>query len=202
MWASARCWCWTRPINCCHRSEWGFCILLAAVAWDVWMWLKFWVVDDKRLQYSKLVAHFINLDLAGFQGDVGQGDLPLTAKVWKPFLKVLKNTAHGIINNDYCNIHGIIVFPYSRQILLYSATFPLTVETFMRKHLKDPYEINLMDELTLKGITQYYAFVQERQKVFQSPNMQLHGVHPLFSGPLSEHTLQQAPDKPGTITDA
>ena len=44
--------------------------------------------------------------------------------------------------------------------LLYSATFPLTVETFMRKHLRDPYEINLMDELTLKGITQYYAFVQ------------------------------------------
>ena len=44
--------------------------------------------------------------------------------------------------------------------LLYSATFPLIVETFMRKHLRDLYEINLMDELTLKGITQYYAFVQ------------------------------------------
>ena len=26
-------------------------------------------------------------------------------------------------------------------------------------------EINLMDELTLKGVTQYYAFVQEKQKV-------------------------------------
>eukprot|EP00090_Calanus_glacialis_P027800 TRINITY_DN4414_c0_g1_i1.p1 TRINITY_DN4414_c0_g1~~TRINITY_DN4414_c0_g1_i1.p1 ORF type:complete len:436 (-),score=110.82 TRINITY_DN4414_c0_g1_i1:1996-3303(-) len=63
--------------------------------------------------------------------------------------------------------------PPSRQILLYSATFPLTVETFMRKHLKDPYEINLMDELTLKGITQYYAFVQERQKV--------HCLNTLFS---------------------
>eukprot|EP00092_Neocalanus_flemingeri_P008912 GFUD01009587.1.p1 GENE.GFUD01009587.1~~GFUD01009587.1.p1 ORF type:complete len:437 (-),score=92.22 GFUD01009587.1:1957-3267(-) len=63
--------------------------------------------------------------------------------------------------------------PPSRQILLYSATFPLTVETFMRKHLRDPYEINLMDELTLKGITQYYAFVQERQKV--------HCLNTLFS---------------------
>merc|ERR1719494_799393 len=61
----------------------------------------------------------------------------------------------------------------NRQILLYSATFPLTVETFMRKHLKDPYELNLMDELTLKGITQYYAFVQERQKV--------HCLNTLFS---------------------
>ena len=44
------------------------------------------------------------------------------------------------------------------KILLYAATFPLTMETFMRKHLRDPYEINLMDELTLKGITQC-AFV-------------------------------------------
>merc|ERR1712168_786637 len=54
--------------------------------------------------------------------------------------------------------------PRERQILLYSATFPLTVESFMRKHLKEPYEINLMDELTLKGVAQYYAYVQERQK--------------------------------------
>ena len=33
-----------------------------------------------------------------------------------------------------------------RQICLYSATFPVTV--------KKPYIINLMDELTLKGVTQ------------------------------------------------
>ena len=31
--------------------------------------------------------------------------------------------------------------------------------------MKLPYEINLMDELTLRGITQYYAFVEERDKV-------------------------------------
>jgi len=63
--------------------------------------------------------------------------------------------------------------PIERQILLYSATFPLSVEQFMRKHLKNPYEINLMEELTLKGVTQYYAFVQERQKV--------HCLNTLFS---------------------
>ena len=51
--------------------------------------------------------------------------------------------------------------------MLYSATFPLTVEYFMTKHMHQPYEVNLMDELTLKGITQYYAFVQERQKVIK-----------------------------------
>lgn len=36
-----------------------------------------------------------------------------------------------------------------------------------------PYEINLMEELTLKGVTQYYAFVDERQKV--------HCLNTLFS---------------------
>eukprot|EP01121_Diplochlamys_sp_Union-15-3_P001689 TRINITY_DN11472_c0_g1_i1.p1 TRINITY_DN11472_c0_g1~~TRINITY_DN11472_c0_g1_i1.p1 ORF type:complete len:418 (-),score=69.18 TRINITY_DN11472_c0_g1_i1:78-1331(-) len=52
-----------------------------------------------------------------------------------------------------------------RQILLFSATFPMNVKQFKEKHLFKPYEINLMDELTLKGITQYYAFVEEKQKV-------------------------------------
>ena len=55
--------------------------------------------------------------------------------------------------------------PKDRQVMLFSATFPLIVKTFKDKHMKDPYEINLMDELTLRGITQYYAFVEEKQKV-------------------------------------
>ena len=41
-----------------------------------------------------------------------------------------------------------------RQICLYSATFPVTVKQFKEKFLKKPYIINLMDELTLKGVTQ------------------------------------------------
>lgn len=41
------------------------------------------------------------------------------------------------------------------------------------KHMKSPYEINLMDELTLRGVTQYYAYVEERQKV--------HCLNTLFS---------------------
>jgi len=60
-----------------------------------------------------------------------------------------------------------------RQILLFSATFPITVKSFKDKHIPNPYEINLMDELTLKGLTQYYAFVEERQKV--------HCLNTLFS---------------------
>lgn len=81
--------------------------------------------------------------------------------------KLLSQDFKGMLDN-------IIAFlPRNPQILLYSATFPLTVEEFMRKHLTNPYEINLMDELTLKGVTQYYAFVQERQKV--------HCLNTLFS---------------------
>jgi ATP-dependent RNA helicase DDX6/DHH1 len=63
--------------------------------------------------------------------------------------------------------------PQNRQILLYSATFPVTVKSFKDKFLRKPYVINLMDELTLKGVTQYYAFVEERQKV--------HCLNTLFS---------------------
>lgn len=63
--------------------------------------------------------------------------------------------------------------PNDRQILLFSATFPVTVQDFKEKYLNKPYEINLMEELTLKGVTQYYAFVEERQKV--------HCLNTLFS---------------------
>ena len=71
--------------------------------------------------------------------------------------------------------------PKDRQVMLFSATFPIVVKSFkvrdsrslenssanatQDKHMNSPYEINLMDELTLRGITQYYAFVEEKQKV-------------------------------------
>merc|ERR1711997_470558 len=75
--------------------------------------------------------------------------------------------ADKLLSQDFKGMLDRLIsfLPRERQILLYSATFPLTVESFMRKHLHEPYEINLMDELTLKGITQYYAFVQEKQKI-------------------------------------
>lgn len=52
-----------------------------------------------------------------------------------------------------------------RQICLFSATFPVTVKGFKEKFLPNAYIINLMDELTLRGISQFYAFVEEKQKV-------------------------------------
>lgn len=81
--------------------------------------------------------------------------------------KLLSQDFKGMLDNV------ISYLPSGRQIMLYSATFPVSVEQFMKKHLNNPYEINLMEELTLKGVTQYYAFVQERQKV--------HCLNTLFS---------------------
>jgi len=63
--------------------------------------------------------------------------------------------------------------PPDRQVMLFSATFPVIVKDFKDKHMNNPHEINLMDELTLRGITQYYAFVEEKQKV--------HCLNTLFS---------------------
>lgn len=81
--------------------------------------------------------------------------------------------------------------PKERQLMLFSATFPIIVKDFkvstlysvlcspakylvsQDKHLVKPHEINLMDELTLRGVTQYYAFLEERQKV--------HCLNTLFS---------------------
>nr|CDS27431.1 ATP dependent RNA helicase me31b [Hymenolepis microstoma] len=60
-----------------------------------------------------------------------------------------------------------------RQLLVYSATYPVVVGSFISKHLKNPFEINLMERLTLRGITEYYAYVQERYKV--------HCLNTLFS---------------------
>jgi len=55
--------------------------------------------------------------------------------------------------------------PKSRQILMFSATFPITILDFKKKYLDDAHEINLMEELTLKGVSQFYAFVDEKQKL-------------------------------------
>lgn len=83
--------------------------------------------------------------------------------------------ADKLLSQDFKNMLDDIVsnLPEHKQIMLYSATFPVTVENFVRRHMNSPFEINLMEELTLKGITQYYAFVQEKQKV--------HCLNTLFS---------------------
>jgi len=51
------------------------------------------------------------------------------------------------------SIEQLIQFlPESRQILMFSATFPVNVKDFKDRYLRKPYVINITDELTLKGI--------------------------------------------------
>ncbi len=80
---------------------------------------------------------------------------------------VVMDEADKLLSVDFQPIiESLIAFtPKTRQILMLSATFPATIEGFKKKYLPTSKEINLMDELTLKGLTQYYAYVDERQKV-------------------------------------
>jgi ATP-dependent RNA helicase DDX6/DHH1 len=88
---------------------------------------------------------------------------------------VVMDEADKLLSPDFKPlVEKVLTFlPKSRQLLLFSATFPITVKSFKDQYLEDPFEINLMDQLTLKGVTQYYAFVEERQKV--------HCLNTLFS---------------------
>ena len=88
---------------------------------------------------------------------------------------IVLDEADKLLSQDFNHLLDELLYamPNDRQVMLFSATFPLTVDDFIKKHMKQAYEINLMDELTLKGITQYYAFVQERQKI--------HCLNTLFS---------------------
>ena len=75
--------------------------------------------------------------------------------------------ADKLLSGDFDgDIEEIIrAMPADRQMMLLSATFPVAVKDFRDAYMRSPAEVNLMEELTLKGITQYYAFVEEHQKV-------------------------------------
>ena len=49
--------------------------------------------------------------------------------------------------------------------MLFSATFPLDVKKFKDKYLQNAVLINLMEELTLFGVSQYYTYLEEKVKV-------------------------------------
>jgi len=80
---------------------------------------------------------------------------------------MILDEADKLLSQDFQGVLDRLVthLPDDRQIMLYSATFPRTVATFMQQYMRRPYEINLMEELTLLGVTQFYAYVQEKQKV-------------------------------------
>lgn len=67
----------------------------------------------------------------------------------------------------------IEIMPKEKQLMLFSATYPVEIKEFQQKYIPEPNFINLMEELTLKGVTQYYAYLEEREK--------LHCLNTLFS---------------------
>ncbi|RNF06942.1 putative ATP-dependent DEAD-box RNA helicase [Trypanosoma rangeli] len=89
-----------------------------------------------------------------------------TAKLDRCRIIVL-DEADKLLSQEFTELMGELYtyLPPDRQSLLFSATFPVTVKDFADRYLRNPYEINLMEELTLRGVTQYYVFVEERQKI-------------------------------------
>jgi ATP-dependent RNA helicase DDX6/DHH1 len=83
--------------------------------------------------------------------------------------------ADKLLSADFEPMMARIMYhlPEQRQTLCFSATYPAKVDEFKRKHLQNPMQFNLMAELTLKGVSQYYAYVKEKQKV--------HCLNTLFS---------------------
>ena len=88
------------------------------------------------------------------------------AKVGQATICVM-DEADKLLSDDFVEtVEGVLTqCAPDRQVMLFSATFPQSVMAFMKRAVPNPHFINLMDELTLKGVTQYYAFVEERQKV-------------------------------------
>ena len=142
-WASARCLCLTRPTNCSPRSESArYCVSscyiqviverltqgVACFVEDEWIcWNLFKTACNLyKLDFPLNQLAFCRISRGCWTGlsptcHQGEQSVGINWKKENPRYLFWK-----LINMVYC----------SRQILLYSATFPLTVETFMRKHLK------------------------------------------------------------------
>lgn len=148
-------------------------------------------------QVCKQLGKYLNLQVmvttggTSLKDDIMRLDEPVQLLVATPG-RVLDLASRGIANLKSCSImvmdeadkllspeFQIVIedliphLPANRQIMMFSATFPMAVKSFKDKYLPRSHDINLMDELTLKGITQYYAYVEERQKV--------HCLNTLFS---------------------
>ncbi|EJW01761.1 hypothetical protein EDEG_00352 [Edhazardia aedis USNM 41457] len=52
-----------------------------------------------------------------------------------------------------------------KQILLFSATFPTEIKFFVQEYMNNPRELNLMPELALKSVAQFYVKVPYEKKL-------------------------------------
>jgi len=88
---------------------------------------------------------------------------------------VVLDEVDKLLSENFKVIVGKILelMPEDKQISLFSATYPVAIRSFQQRYVPDPEFINLMEELTLKGVTQYYAYLEEKEK--------LHCLNTLFS---------------------
>ena len=88
---------------------------------------------------------------------------------------VVLDEVDKLLSENFKVIVGKILelMPEDKQISLFSATYPVAIRGFQQRYVPDPEFINLMEELTLKGVTQYYAYLEEKEK--------LHCLNTLFS---------------------
>jgi ATP-dependent RNA helicase DDX6/DHH1 len=70
--------------------------------------------------------------------------------------------ADKLVSNDFqIQIEEILDrFKDPPQMLMYSATFPVTIKSFKQKYMPKAEVLNLMDELMLIGLTHYYILVE------------------------------------------
>jgi len=75
--------------------------------------------------------------------------------------------ADKLLSGDFVTVVESILnaCPPARQLLLYSATFPMLIKDFCDKWMPVYDKVNLMTDLTLRGVSQFYAYVDEKQKV-------------------------------------
>ena len=75
--------------------------------------------------------------------------------------------ADKLLSQDFQKtVENIIkILPQNKQIMLFSATFPIDVRQFKEKYIKNAVMKNLMKELTLLGVTQYYTYIEEKLKL-------------------------------------
>eukprot|EP00915_Cephaloidophora_sp_WS-2016_P000742 GHVH01000991.1.p1 GENE.GHVH01000991.1~~GHVH01000991.1.p1 ORF type:complete len:448 (+),score=48.68 GHVH01000991.1:256-1599(+) len=115
--------------------------------------------DILRLEHA---VHVVVATLGRIDDLAGKGIADL-----KECKMMVLDEADKLLSNEWTStVEKIMSYTHpQRQVMLFSATFPQSVEVFKKKHIPDAKEVNLMSELTLKGITQYYAYVEERQKL-------------------------------------
>lgn len=75
--------------------------------------------------------------------------------------------AYKLPSREFAHVVELMLsfLPSERQVMLFSDTFPRIVKELKDKDTSSPCDITVMDELTLRGVTQYYSYVEERQKV-------------------------------------